>query len=112
MKKQGSVYEKGACKICGRYGHEEAVCYEMIGYPTGWGSRGRGRRSRGKRNSKQSRGAGKVIGRGSNWEMATTAIHAEAMLGPGASARTSPANGLKSEGDSNNFCQPSPLFLG
>ena len=35
-KEQGHVYERGACKICGRLGHEEAVCYKVIGYPLGW----------------------------------------------------------------------------
>ena len=32
MREQTHVYEKGTCKICGRYGHEESVCYEVIGY--------------------------------------------------------------------------------
>ena len=33
---QSKMVEKGACMICGRYGHEEAACYEVIGYPLGW----------------------------------------------------------------------------
>ena len=37
-KGQPPMVEKGTCKICGRYGHEEAVCYEVIGYPPGWGT--------------------------------------------------------------------------
>ena len=35
-KEQTHVVEKGACKICGCYGHEAATCYEAIGYPSGW----------------------------------------------------------------------------
>jgi len=35
VKEPGSMYEKGAYKICGMYGHKEAVCYEVIGYPPG-----------------------------------------------------------------------------
>ena len=36
VKEHGQLYEKGSCKICGRFGHEEAVYYEVIGYPPGW----------------------------------------------------------------------------
>jgi len=32
---QLTVIEKGNCKHCGRYGHEESACYELIGYPSG-----------------------------------------------------------------------------
>ncbi|KAJ8429524.1 hypothetical protein Cgig2_026704 [Carnegiea gigantea] len=32
IKEQPKMVEKGACKICGRYGHEESVCYEVIRY--------------------------------------------------------------------------------
>ena len=40
--------ERMNCKHCGKIGHEEANCYELIGYPPGWGSRGvRGARGRG-----------------------------------------------------------------
>jgi len=38
VKGQPSVIEKRTCRICGRYGHEEAVCYEVIRYPPGWGT--------------------------------------------------------------------------
>ena len=44
-KERGSMVEKDPCKICGRYGHNEATCYEVIGYPPHWGSRGRGKAS-------------------------------------------------------------------
>jgi len=30
VKGQSKMVEKGACTICGRYGHEELVCYEVI----------------------------------------------------------------------------------
>jgi len=35
--------ERGTYKHCGRFGHEEANFFEIIGYPPGWGSRGKGR---------------------------------------------------------------------
>ena len=31
---QASI-ERGMCKQCGRFGHEEANCFEIIGYPPG-----------------------------------------------------------------------------
>ncbi|KAJ8422737.1 hypothetical protein Cgig2_015545 [Carnegiea gigantea] len=55
------MVKKGACKICGRYGHEDSICYEVIGYPPGWGSRGRGRGSRGGPNMG---GGGRLNGKG------------------------------------------------
>jgi len=61
VKGQPPMIERGACRICGRHGHEEAVCYEVIGYPLGWGSRGRGRGNRGGRSS---RGRTPIRGRG------------------------------------------------
>jgi len=37
------------CKHCGKIGHEEANCYELVGYPPGWNNRGgRGNRGRGR----------------------------------------------------------------
>ena len=30
---QPTVTEKCSCRHCGRYGHEESTCYELIGYP-------------------------------------------------------------------------------
>ena len=42
--------EKGACKHCRRFGHNESGCYEIVGYPPGWSSRGKGKgRGRGAR---------------------------------------------------------------
>jgi len=35
--------KKGACKHCGRFGHDESSCFEIIGYPPGWGPREKGR---------------------------------------------------------------------
>jgi len=40
MKEPVYMVVKGACRIRRRYGHEEVVCYEVIGYPFGWGSHG------------------------------------------------------------------------
>ena len=34
---------KVMCRHCGRLGHEESVCYQIIGYPSSWVSRGRAR---------------------------------------------------------------------
>jgi len=31
--------KRGTCKHCGRFGHGEANCYEVIGYPPRWASR-------------------------------------------------------------------------
>ena len=31
---------KPTCKHYGKYDHEEENCYEIVGYPTGWSSRG------------------------------------------------------------------------
>ena len=38
--------ERNTCKHCGRYGHEQATCYEIRGHPPSWGSLGRGRARR------------------------------------------------------------------
>ena len=43
VKEQNDMAKKGACKICSHYVHEEEKCYEVIGYPPGLGSCGRGR---------------------------------------------------------------------
>jgi len=66
---QPPMIERGACQICGRYGYEEAACYEEIGYPPSWGSRGRGRGNRGGRSS---RGRTSIRGRGQGRENAAT----------------------------------------
>lgn len=55
--------EKSTCKHCGRYGHDESNCFEVIGYPPGWGSRGRGRgRGRGGHGGRVSTGRGRGAG--------------------------------------------------
>ncbi|KAJ8432692.1 hypothetical protein Cgig2_016365 [Carnegiea gigantea] len=71
-REQGRLIEKGACKIYGRYGHEETVCYEVIGYPPGWGSRGRGKGGRGGRG--QGRGPSRGGRTGPARETAAAAI--------------------------------------
>ena len=81
-REQPGMVEKQGCKICGRYGHEEAVCYEVIGYPPGWGTRGRGRGSKGAQNSRGERGGGRRRGYGR--ETTAAAIHQE--TGPIAAA--------------------------
>ena len=73
------MVEKGICRICGRYGHEEMACYEVIGYPPRWGTRGRGRGSRGGRNNRGSRGGG----RGKERESAVAVMCYEDEGGPG-----------------------------
>jgi len=32
-KEQPMASERPTCKHCGRYGHEETNCYEILGYP-------------------------------------------------------------------------------
>ena len=36
-------HDRVSCTHCGKLGHEESNCFEVIGYPGGWGTRGRGR---------------------------------------------------------------------
>jgi len=51
--------DKPTCKHCGKYGHEEEKCFELIGYPTGWVARGGGRgRQRGRRGQGEQTGGG------------------------------------------------------
>ena len=59
LTRPGSMHsERITCKHCGKTGHDEASCYELIGYPLGWSTRGgRGGRNRG-------------VGRGRGREMA------------------------------------------
>jgi len=84
--------EKGCCKICGRFGHEEAVCYEVIGYPPGWVTHGCGRGSRGERNGKPSRGGNRAAGRGVFRAVASAILHEEtenaSSSGPGPVSKT------------------------
>jgi len=39
---KGRTYggDKGSCTHGGKIGHEEASCFELVGYPSGWNSRG------------------------------------------------------------------------
>jgi len=69
------MVEKLGCKICGRYGHEASVCYELIGYLLKWGTRGYGRGNRGAQNDREGRGAGR--NRGYGRESIAAAIHQE-----------------------------------
>jgi len=57
--------ERSTCKHCGRFGYDEASCYESIGYPSNWSTRGRGRGGQsgrggcaGKAAGRRGRGAG------------------------------------------------------
>ena len=61
MKTNQSNLERPTCKHCGRTGHDEASCYELIGYPPPWSACGRGRGGRGNRGS---RGGRTGVGRG------------------------------------------------
>jgi len=38
--KNAQSTEKTTCLHCGRTGHKETRCFELIGYPVGWGTRG------------------------------------------------------------------------
>jgi len=39
--------ERSTCNHCGKFGHSEGSCYELVGYPPGWSMRGGRGRSRG-----------------------------------------------------------------
>ena len=61
--------DKSTCRYCGRHGHEELGCFELVGYLTDWVSRGGG--------CGHARGHGGRVGRGgSNRGWANLAIHA------------------------------------
>ena len=59
-KSQGATGERPTCRHCGKYGHDEAACFEIISYPANWGSRG-GSRVHGR--GRGGRGAGRGRGR-------------------------------------------------
>ena len=66
--------ERLSCKHCGKTGHEKANCFELIGYPTGWNSRG-GRSGRGR--GRGSRGGGRANpGRGQRAYPGKEHVHA------------------------------------
>ncbi|KAJ4751619.1 Retroelement pol polyprotein-like [Rhynchospora pubera] len=60
---KGGAGERVVCTHCNKPGHEVSRCFEIIGYPEGWGRGGRGTRGRG----------GKGRGRG---RMSAHAVHA------------------------------------
>ncbi|KAJ8423765.1 hypothetical protein Cgig2_028266 [Carnegiea gigantea] len=69
---QQTVTKKGTCKHCGKYDHEENGCYELIGYPTRWGIRGKGRgRGRGSRGGRTESSRGRGTGAQSAYVVAT-----------------------------------------
>lgn len=75
VKEQPKMVEKGTCKVCGRFGHEESSCYEVIGYPPGWGTRGRGRGQRGGRNNRGGRGVCRGRGRETAAALQKSGLH-------------------------------------
>ena len=60
--------ERPTCRHCGKYRHAESGCYELIGYPIGWSTRGRGRGQCG------GRGRGGRSGRGAEHESLNSAV--------------------------------------
>jgi len=58
-----STTEKSSCKHCGKYGHDEAECFELICYPPGWSSCG-GRGGCGKGRGGRGGDARNGVGRG------------------------------------------------
>ena len=72
-REQPTMVEKRGCKMCGRYGHEEAICYEVIGYPPVWGTRRHGRGSHRGRNNGGGRGGGRINSYGR--ESAAATLH-------------------------------------
>ena len=56
VREQSNNQERPTCKHCGKYGHDETMSYELVGYPSNWSSqRGRGRGGRGGRASRGGR---------------------------------------------------------
>ncbi|KAJ4797516.1 Retroelement pol polyprotein-like [Rhynchospora pubera] len=53
---KSGLAEKPTCSHCGKIGHEVSQCFELIGYPEGWG--------RGRRGGRGGRGTGRGRGRG------------------------------------------------
>ena len=74
------------CKHCGKFGHDEAACYELIGYPASWGARGRGCGSRGGRAGRSGRTAGG--GRGAGCEIAHAAVEQSEAAGDSSSTQS------------------------
>ncbi|KAJ8450319.1 hypothetical protein Cgig2_004776 [Carnegiea gigantea] len=74
---KGQSGERPVCAHCGKIGHEEAGCYDIIGYPSNWNSMGRGRAGRGGRGSRGGRwssaGSGRRGGRSGGREYAAAA---------------------------------------
>jgi len=66
--------DRGTCGHYGKFGHEEAGCFELIGYPPGWNSRslGRGRGYRGSRGGQQGGLRGRGDGREGAYAVATS----------------------------------------
>ena len=69
------------CKHCDKFGHEESGCFEIIGYPPGWGSQGRSRGGQGNRGGRGGR-VGNSQERGGGREAANAAITAGTSSGP------------------------------
>ncbi|XP_021734091.1 uncharacterized protein LOC110700810 [Chenopodium quinoa] len=53
------------CNHCNRVGHDKTGCFQIHGYPSWWGNRGRGGRGRGRGDSGGSNSGGRGGGRGS-----------------------------------------------
>lgn len=86
--------ERGPCKHCGRFRHDESSCFEIIGYPSGWGSYGKGRgRERGLRGGR-ARGS---LGRGGGREAAYSASPVSGQYSFGQQAQE-PRHGEQSNG--------------
>ncbi|KAJ3708504.1 hypothetical protein LUZ61_012209 [Rhynchospora tenuis] len=81
--------ERPVCSHCSKIGHEKAQCYELIGYPEGWGRGGRGGRG-GRSGGRGGRG------RGHAYATAVTSAGAGASAsGAGASNAGAGASGEK-----------------
>ncbi|KAJ3684366.1 hypothetical protein LUZ61_013530 [Rhynchospora tenuis] len=81
--------ERPVCSHCSKIGHEKAQCYELIGYPEGWGRGGRGGRG-GRSGGRGGRG------RGHAYATAVTSAGAGASAsGAGASSAGAGASGEK-----------------
>ncbi|KAJ3698018.1 hypothetical protein LUZ61_001723 [Rhynchospora tenuis] len=82
---QTKTGEKPTCVHCGKIGHEISNCFEIIGYPEGWG--------RGRRGGRGGRGFGRGRGRGRAQANAVQSVNNIAQEG-GASNSSSSVAGL------------------
>jgi len=82
---QSSARDRESSTHCGKLGHEATNCFEIIGYPTGWETRSKGRAC-GRRDPREGRsaagGAKGEIARTVTTTATTSSATTEAALSP------------------------------